>query len=90
MAELGHSKDEQGKGIFNYPITYERNNREPLFYEDYPGKIVDILSFSTRLIKRENRDTDELDLSWIEDASAKKTSDSWMMTDMILSSCLRG
>lgn len=42
MVEFGHAKDEQGKEIFNYSIAYDRNNREPLYYEAYPGSIVDI------------------------------------------------
>lgn len=42
MVEFGHAKDEQGKEIFNYSIAYDRNNREPLYYEAYPGRIVDI------------------------------------------------
>lgn len=42
MAEFGHEKEKNGKEIFNYSIAYDRNNREPLFYEDYPGSIPDI------------------------------------------------
>ncbi len=42
MVEFGHNKEENGKPIFNYAIAYDRNNREPLFYEDYPGSIVDV------------------------------------------------
>ena len=42
LVEFGHPKDDQGKEIFNYSIAYDRNNREPLFYESYPGSIVDI------------------------------------------------
>lgn len=42
LAEPGHEKDKQGKPVINYAIAYDRNNREPLFYEDYPGSIVDV------------------------------------------------
>ena len=42
MAEYGHAKDDQGKPVINYSVAYDRNNREPLFYEEYPGSIVDI------------------------------------------------
>lgn len=42
LVEFGHPKDDQGKEIFNYSIAYDRDNREPLFYESYPGSIVDI------------------------------------------------
>ena len=42
MVEFGHPKDDQGKAIFNYAVAYDRNNREPLFYEAYLGSIVDV------------------------------------------------
>lgn len=51
MVEFGHPKDDQGKEIFNYFIAYDRNNREPLFYEAYPGSIVDILQLQFTLEK---------------------------------------
>ena len=51
MVEFGHPKDDQGKAIFNYSIAYDRNNREPLFYESYPGSIVDISQLQYTLEK---------------------------------------
>ena len=42
LAEFGHEKDRQGKPIFNYAIAYDHDNKEPLFYEDYPGSINDV------------------------------------------------
>ena len=42
LVEYGHAKDDKGLPIFNYSIAYDCNNREPLFYEDYPGSIVDV------------------------------------------------
>lgn len=42
LVELGHAKDGVETDIFNYAISYDRENREPLFYESYPGSIVDI------------------------------------------------
>ena len=42
MAEIGHSKSGSDKPVINYALAYDRNNREPLFYEDYPGSIVDV------------------------------------------------
>ena len=42
MAEIGHSKSGSVKPVINYALAYDRNNREPLFYEDYPGSIVDV------------------------------------------------
>ena len=40
--EVGHSKSGIPDTIFNYSIAYDRNNRVPLFYEQYPGSITDI------------------------------------------------
>ena len=51
IAEFGHSKDGQDKPVFNYSIAYDRNNREPLFYEEYPGSIVDISQLQYMLEK---------------------------------------
>lgn len=42
FVEYGHAKDEKGLPIFNYSIVYDTKNREPLFYEDYPGSIVGV------------------------------------------------
>lgn len=51
MVEFGHPKEDQGKEIFNYSIAYDRNNREPLFYESYPGSIVDVSQLQYTLDK---------------------------------------
>jgi len=51
IAEFGHSKNGQDKPVFNYSIAYDRNNREPLFYEEYPGSIVDISQLQYMLEK---------------------------------------
>lgn len=42
IAEHGHPKDKSGKAVFNYAIGYNTKSREPLFYEAYPGSIVDV------------------------------------------------
>lgn len=42
MVEFGHPKDDQGEAIFNYSVAYDTKNQEALFYEEYPGSIVDI------------------------------------------------
>ena len=41
LAEFGHAKDDTGDPIINYAVAYDTDNRVPLFYEDYPGSIVD-------------------------------------------------
>lgn len=51
MVELGHSKEGIIEDIFNYAIAYDRSNREPLFYESYPGSIVDISQLQHTLKK---------------------------------------
>lgn len=51
MVELGHSKQGNEEDIFNYAIAYDRNNREPLFYESYPGSIVDVSQLQHTLKK---------------------------------------
>ena len=53
LAEIGHEKDKQDKPIFNYAIAYDRNNNEPLFYEDYPGSINDVSQHQYMLEKVE-------------------------------------
>lgn len=51
LIELGHAKDGVEADIFNYSIAYDRNNREPLFYESYPGSIVDVSQLQYTLKK---------------------------------------
>ena len=51
MVELGHSKEGIEEDIFNYAVAYDRNNREPLFYESYPGSIVDVSQLQHTLKK---------------------------------------
>lgn len=51
FVEIGHAKDGQNKPILNYSIAYDRNNREPLFYEMYPGSIVDVSQLQYMLEK---------------------------------------
>ena len=45
IVEMGHSKENEEANIFNYAIAYDTANREPLFYELYPGSINDISQF---------------------------------------------
>jgi len=51
MVELGHAKEGIEEDIFNYAVAYDRNNREPLFYESYPGSIVDVSQLQHTLRK---------------------------------------
>lgn len=51
MAEYGNAKDDKNLPVFNYSIAYDTNNREPLFYEKYPGSINDVSQFQFMLDK---------------------------------------
>ena len=51
IVEKGHSKENEETDIFNYAIAYDTKNREPLFYELYPGSINDISQFQCTVDK---------------------------------------
>ena len=51
IVEFGHAKEATGAPIFNYAIAYDQSNREPLFYEEYPGSIVDVAQLQLMLEK---------------------------------------
>lgn len=42
MVEFGYAKVDTGDPIVNLAIGYDTKNREPLFYEEYPGSITDV------------------------------------------------
>ena len=51
IAEFGRPKEYGSKNLFNYSVAYDHNNREPLFYESYPGSIVDVSQLQLMLEK---------------------------------------
>ena len=51
FVEYGHPKNDEGLPILNYSIAYDRNNSVPLFYEEYPGSIVDVSQLQLMLEK---------------------------------------
>ena len=51
MAEFGHPKDDQGLPIFNVALAFDKTNRVPLFYEQYPGSINDVSQLTCLLEK---------------------------------------
>ena len=51
IAEYGRPKDGGEKPVFNFSVAYDQGNREPLFYEDYPGSIVDVSQLQLMLDK---------------------------------------
>lgn len=50
-AEFGYAKDDGSKPIFNYSVAYDKENSEPLFYEEYPGSVNDVSQFQFMLEK---------------------------------------
>ena len=53
IVEYGKAKADQGLPIFNLAIAYDKNNRVPLFYEEYPGSINDVSQFKYMVDKVE-------------------------------------
>lgn len=51
FVEVGHSKDGPSKPIINYSIAFDTLNSNPLFYEEYPGSIVDVSELKVLLEK---------------------------------------
>ena len=49
LAEYGHPKVDTGQPVIGYSIAYDCNNSVPLFYEDYPGSIVDVTQLQIML-----------------------------------------
>lgn len=49
LAEFGHAKADIGSAIINYSVGYDLKNKEPLFYEAYPGSINDVSQLRTML-----------------------------------------
>ena len=45
LVEFGKAKDDKGTPIFNLAIAFDKNNRVPLFYEEYLGSITDVSQF---------------------------------------------
>lgn len=51
MVEFGHPKVDQGFPIYNYAMAFDTENKVPLFYEAYPGSIVDVSQLQFMLDK---------------------------------------
>ena len=51
IVEYGHAKYDQGLPVFNVSVAYDTKNREPLFYEEYPGSVIDIAQLQYMLDK---------------------------------------
>ena len=45
LIEYGKAKDYKGIPIFNLALAFDKTNRVPLFYEEYPGSITDVSQF---------------------------------------------
>lgn len=53
IVEYGKPKADMGFPVFNYAVGYDVDHREPLFYEKYPGSIVDVSQLKLMLNKAE-------------------------------------
>ena len=84
LVEYGHPKDDKGLPVFNYSIAYDTGNKEPLFYEQYPGSVVDVSQLQFMLEKAMGYGYKKVGLSSTEDISAKKISSTWTGVVMIL------
>lgn len=42
IVEFGHAKENKGLPVLNIAIAYDKANKVPLFYEEYPGSINDV------------------------------------------------
>ena len=42
IVEFGKAKDEKRFPIFNLALVFDKTNRIPLLYEEYPGSINDV------------------------------------------------
>ncbi len=45
LIEFGKAKDAKGLPVFNVAVAFDKTNRIPLFYEEYPGSITDVSQF---------------------------------------------
>ena len=53
IVEFGKAKDDSRLPLFNYSLAFDQDNEEPLFYEEYPGSIVDVSQLKHMLDKAE-------------------------------------
>lgn len=60
IVEFGHAKNDVGKEVYNYSIAYDCNNNAPLFYEEYPGSIVDVAQLQWTLEKAKSYGYEEV------------------------------
>ena len=42
IVEFGKAKDEKGLPVFNVSLVFDKTNRIPLLYEEYPGSVNDV------------------------------------------------
>lgn len=42
LVEFGKAKDDKGLPVFNVSLVFDKSNRIPLLYEEYPGSITDV------------------------------------------------
>ena len=45
FVEYGKPKDDKGIPVYNLSLAFDKTNKVPLFYEEYPGSITDVSQF---------------------------------------------
>ena len=51
IIEFGKAKVDEGLPIFNYSVAFDTSDREPLFYEEYPGSVNDVSQLTCMIDK---------------------------------------
>jgi transposase len=51
IVEYGKAKDDKGFPVFNLALAFDKTNKIPLFYEEYPGSINDVSQFTCMVDK---------------------------------------
>lgn len=46
LVEFGKAKDDKGLPVFNVSLVFDKANRVPLLYEEYPGSVTDVSQFT--------------------------------------------
>lgn len=46
LIEYGKAKDDKGVPVFSVSVAFDKTNRIPLLYEEYPGSVVDVSQFT--------------------------------------------
>lgn len=51
LVEYGKAKTDMGLPVFNYAVAFDTANKEPLYYEQYPGSVNDVSQLTCMIDK---------------------------------------